>query len=723
MPGTNAVTRFFTELRRRRVLHIGGVYIAAAWLITEIVNFLLEQAMAPAWAFRLLAIVFVVGFPVAVVMAWVIQVQADGKRVLDSSTGQHKMVIGAVVLGIVAMAGLAWLILPRIEDTSAVPAYDPMPNSVAVMPFLNPGATPREVTIGNTLYTALTDGLEASEVTQVLLKLKQRPADLAAYGRSVRVMTLLAGRVLRSGGSTQVELTLLDAASGRARWTRQFDWEPTQIKELGTEIANNVLHSLDLPTISIKRFAGTDSGAAYDAFLSGEQHAASFNIAKLRTAMDDFQRAIDLDPGYVQAYVALAETIRSYIWYTGPVKAERKPLVKRAKQALQTAQELNPEFAPVISAFGAYSGDRELAVQAYEHALEIDPDHARSYHRLGLIKERENQPQEAERLVRKALSMDPLNADWHNDLAGILWAQGRDEDAIAQVRRSIELEPDLVWNNHKLSVWSGYDLGRLDDAIIYARKAYSLDPDNGGIAWEIFGWYLDIGAREEALAWMDWQLELRPGSKWTWLASGLGHARFGNDDAAREYLERILEVDPQFSLALRALGTYDIEAGRAEHALQRWQRAYPVLTTGKGLVIDINNYGKAMIFTQFLLEMGESERAQLFKDGLLAFISNWQSPYRESMQLDNDPEIYATLGHKEETLKALRRSIIDNRFLATSMWYDLPVYDFVREEPEFKAIMDTLQAELAEQLKRVRAMECNGELAPAPGIAHLTACD
>lgn len=705
------------------MLPVAGAYIAIAWLVTEIADFFLVQADAPAWSLRLLAIVFVVGFPVAVVLAWVIQVQADGKRALDPSKGQHKTVIGAITLGIVATAGLAWLILPRIEDAPAVVAYDPMPNSVAVMPFLNPEATPREVTIGNTLYTALTDGLEASEVTQVLLRLKQRPADLAAYGRSVRVMTLLAGRVLRSGGSTKVEMTLLDASSGKARWTRQFDWEPTRIKELGTEIANDVLQSLDMPTISTNRFAGTDSGAAYDAFLSGEQHAASFNIARLRTAMDDFQQAIDLDPGYVQAYVALAETIRWYIRYTGPVKAERKALMERAKQALEMAQQFDSGSAAVISALGFISGDRELAKQAYEHALEIDPNHARSYHRLGRFKEREDQPQEAERLVRKALSMDPLNADWHNDLAGILWAQGRDEEAIAEVRRSIELEPDLVWNNQKLSVWSGYDLGRLDDAIIHARKAYSLDPDNGGIAWEIFGWYVDIGAREEAMAWMDRQLELRPGSKWNWIASGLGYAWFGDDDAAREYFERILEEDPQFTLALRALGTYDIEAGRAEHALQRWQRAFPVLTTGKDLVIDIDNYGKAMVFTQFLLETGESERAQPFQDGLLAFLSYRQSPYRESMQLDDDPEIYATLGRKEETLKALRRSIIDNSFLATSMWYDLPVYDFVREEPEFKAIMDTLQAELAEQLKRVREMECNGELAFAPGVVQVLACD
>ena len=91
---------FFSELRRRRVLPVAGAYIAIAWLVTEIAGYFLEQAGAPAWSLRLLAIVFLVGFPVAVVLAWIIQVGANGKRALDPSTGQHKTVFGAVLLGV-----------------------------------------------------------------------------------------------------------------------------------------------------------------------------------------------------------------------------------------------------------------------------------------------------------------------------------------------------------------------------------------------------------------------------------------------------------------------------------------------------------------------------------------------------------------------------------------------------------------------------------------------
>ena len=78
---------------------------------------------------------------------------------------------------------------------------------------------------------------------------------------------------------------------------------------------------------------------------------------------------------------------------------------------------------------------------------------------------------------------------------------------------------------------------------------------------------------------------------------------------------------------------------------------------------------------------------------------------------------------KDETLDALRHSIVDRNWRATPIWYDLPVYDFIRHDPEFKQLMEIVHSDLAKQLKRVRSMECNGELAPAPGVAQVRICD
>lgn len=727
MSGNKSTPNFFAELRRRRVLHIGGVYIAGAWLGAEILTFLLEQAMAPAWSYRLVAIVFVVGFPVAMVLAWVVQIQADGRWAIDPSGGQRKTLVGAVVLGLLATAGLSWLILPGTQEGQQVPAYQPIPNAVAFLPLTASFATDKERAIASTLQTALGSGFDQSVelILMDLSKLKEQPENLLEFGRSIKASALLTGHILQVPGVTRIEMKLLDVSRNEVTWSQTFDWNPTRIGDTGSAIANGVLETMTLPVLSRDTFSGTDNADAYDAFLLGGQRASSFNIAELEIAMEDFQRAIDLDPGYVQAYVALAETIRWYVRYRGPEEAEREALIDRAMQALERALDLDSESAAAISALGLTAGNQVLAIQAFEHALELDPGHARSYYRLGMTKLRMGEPDEAERLVRKALDLDPLNADWRNDLAGILWELQRDEEAMAEVRKSIEIEPKLPWNHHRLSRWASFGFGNLDEAMIHAREAYALDPRNGGLAWEISGLYTDLGGRAEAIAWMDLSNDLRPGNSYTWLSAYMTMAYFGEEDIALEYAKHCLELEPGNPWAARVLGFRDIEDGRPQEALERWQRAYPTLTTRESHLADDFNFCDALFYAQNLKAAGETEWAMSLTNGCLDELNRQieESSIRQWEINDIEPELFATLGQKNETLDAMRRSIVDGHHRITPIWYSLPMFDFVRDEPEFQELMGILQSDLAGQLERVRKMECNGELAPAPGVEIERVCD
>jgi tetratricopeptide (TPR) repeat protein len=558
-----------------------------------------------------------------------------------------------------------------------------------------------------------------------LRKLKEPPQNLSEFGRSLNAAALLTGNIMQAAGKTRIEFELLDVAQNKITWSRSFEWNPTRIADTGSQIASSVLGAMALPGLTQNAFAGTSNPAAYDAFLSGKQQAASLNISMLLKAMDDFQRAIDLDPGYVLAYVELSETIRWYNRYRGPEEEERKLMRDRAIQALEAAQRIDSDSAAVVSALGLVSGDRSLAVQAFEHALELDPNHAKSYHRLGREMMRKGKLHECERLTRKALDLDPLNADWHNDLAGVLFELGRDEEALTEIHRSIELEPRLAWNHHRLSIWSGYHFGRLDDAVIYAREAYSLDPDNGGIAWEVMGWYADLGAREEALAWLDRQLEAGPGDPWRWFGAGVVAKYFGDKQKALEYIEKTLEIEPGLNWAMREMDFHDIGEGRPEIAWQRWQSAYPALFINETPTVDDSNFGTAIMLAQFFIAVGETERAEYLLTSCLDILKTWmsESSARDSSLLDTEQEIYASLGMKDETLEALRESIIDRNWRATPMWYDLPIYDFIRDDPQFQELMDIVHSDLAEQRQRVRAMECNGELAPAPGVELVLVCD
>ena len=716
----------FRELRRRRIFPIAGAYIAIAWLITEITGFLLGQVSAPGWSLRLLAIVFMVGFPVAMVLAWVIQVQPGGKWSVDSSSRQRRTVFSAIALGILATAGLSWLILPRVGDMAAVPAYQPIPNSVAILPLTAAVGTPNERSIAETLFVSLGRGLDQSAdlILMDLRKLDEQPVNLAEFGRSIKAAALMTGKFLQVPGATRIQMDLLDVIQNEVIWSQTVDWDPTRIADTGSAIANGVLEAMTLPALPQDVFTGTDNPDAYHAFLMGGQHAASLNISKLAIAMDDYQRAIDLDPDYVLAYVALAETIRWYRRLKQPEEAEQQALKNRARQALETALELDSESAAAISHLGALSDDRELAIQAYQYALELDPNHAKSYQRLGWAVQKQNisgvrsgDLEETERLFRKALDLDPFNADWRSDLGTLLYHLGRDEEAFAELNRSIELEPLYLHNHLMLASWEYYDNGRLDEAMIHAREAYALDPEFGSAAWWVASAYAEFGAREEALAWMERSLELSPGSALTWFVAYQVYYLLGFEDEAMEYAVRSLELYST-EYALQAVGTWDIREGRAEKALERWRLAYPLLATSDLPVVESTDIRPVLYYARNLMEAGETGQAEHLLNLCLDALDKWQNEafVRNGYVLEFETEIYAALRLKEETLAAMRRAIIDQQNYSGTWMYAFPPFDFIRDEPEFQELMEIFYANLARHLERIREMERNGEMPPAPGV-------
>jgi tetratricopeptide (TPR) repeat protein len=715
MPGSAPKSGFFGELRRRNVFRVALPYIVIAWLVIEIAGFLLEQAGAPVWAIRLLAIAFVVGFPVAAVLAWVVQKQPDGRWAIDRSTGQRRIVTAAIVLGILATAGLSWLILPRLADPPVIADYEPLPNSVAILPFAAADSAPHERVVAETLYTALVQGLKQSrELTQVQLRLKERPQDLTAFGRRMRVVALLAGRIKQVSGGTRIEMELLDVGRGRLRWSQAFDWDATDIVETGTAIANGVLEAMDVPAMSRYKLAGTDNRAAYDELLLGHKRLSVFRLEDMAAAIEHFQRAVDLDPAYARAYASLGSALFAYLYAKGPAQEERQALTDRGREALETAVELDDESADAISALGWITSNREIRVQLYERALQVDPNHELSYHRLGWQRWGAGELEEAARLFRKALELDPMDANQHHDLGELLWEMGRADEAMAELNRSIELEPEMPQNFRLLGLIELWSYGRIASSIIQVRKAYALDPKNGSNAGFLAGAYAGLGAREEALSWLERSLQLSPSGGWALNMAYLTHLMLGEEDAAMEYVTQLLELDPKHHRALFFVGRHDIKAGRAQRALERWQRAYPVMIAADEPECDHSNYHVLVAYADNLMLAGSTERATGILQGCL--------PVIEAISNRLWPEAFlsrslALLGQKDEALVALREEIVDgNRRIEASCTFDQPEYDFLREEPEFQRLMEIIETDLGQQLERIREMEHNGALPPAAGV-------
>jgi tetratricopeptide (TPR) repeat protein len=433
----NPITGFFAELKRRRVLQIGGAYVAGAWLGAEILSFLFEQFQAPDWSYRLLAIIFVVGFPISMVLAWLIQVRQDGSWAFDSSRGDAKTMAAAIVIGVLATLALSWLILPQREPP---PIYEPLPASLAVFPFADPDATPHAKTAADTLYRSLMEGLEHSpELTLVRLGAGELPTDPVDFAKSLGVAGFASGQFANGAEGLLFEIQLLDVTTEVGIFAESYAWDTTRIPEIANMIANGLLQALGLPPLAAQKFIGTSDREAYTAYMAGQKRAALLEAGQLELAIADFQRALDLDPGYMLAHVGLAQAIYNLLDTAAVPQSNRQALEDRARRAVRLAQALDPDSADAISLLGLQLDNKQLRIQAWERALELDPDHAISYYRYAVDLREEGKLEEAERLIRRAITLSPQNARFRSELSAILGLQGRRAEANAELEKAKRL--------------------------------------------------------------------------------------------------------------------------------------------------------------------------------------------------------------------------------------------------------------------------------------------
>ena len=152
---------------------------------------------------------------------------------------------------------------------AAGPAYQPIPNSVAILPLLTSIGTAHERSIADTLYAALESGLDQSAelILMDLRNLKDQPGNQAEFGRSVKAAALLTGQILQAGGGTRIRMNLINTGQGGVAWSQEIDWDPTRIADTGTAIANGVLEALAVPA--------SPEGVAVAGALVGVHHDAA----------------------------------------------------------------------------------------------------------------------------------------------------------------------------------------------------------------------------------------------------------------------------------------------------------------------------------------------------------------------------------------------------------------------------------------------------------------
>jgi TolB-like protein/Tfp pilus assembly protein PilF len=451
---------FFAELKRRNVYKVGAAYIVVAWLLIQVTTQIFPFFEIPNWAVRLVVLLLVIGFPVALVLAWAFELTPEGLKRSDEVPPEQSRTrrTGRAITWIVAIAAIVAVALfwfTRARPESAGGALD---RSIAVLPFDNRSPDPADAYFADGIQDEIITRLAKIDDLKVIsrtstLEYKEKRRNVRQIATALGVAYLLEAGVQRAGDRVRLNVQLINAARDRHVWAEIYDRKITDIFEVQSDLAAKVAESLhariarsDLPAVAARPTTNPD---AYDAYLRG---LAGWK--KLSSSTDDQQkvvahlsRAVQLDPEFGLAWALLSAM--NTIAYA---EFDRTPQrLARAKEALDQAHRLAPNSGDTSFAVGLYHyrglADYDAALAAFEKAREHSSNRVPATEFSAYVKRRQGKWNDSIGLHRQAIELDPRNPILLSELALTYRALGRFDEARELVDRALELEPN---NSHLL---------------------------------------------------------------------------------------------------------------------------------------------------------------------------------------------------------------------------------------------------------------------------------
>src|SRR5215217_495091 len=501
---------FFGELKRRNVYKVAVAYGVVAWLLMQVASQIFPFFEIPNGVVRLVILLLIIGFPIAVIIAWAFEVTPEGiKRTEAADAAGQRSRGGAwiyiVLIGAVLSVGLffvgrytAGYTTPRLsEAATAIPE-----KSIAVLPLVNESGDPKDEYFSDGLSEELIAALAQISGLKVIgrsssFRFKDRKEAPKTIGEKLGVSTLLDGTVRKQGDRVRIVAALVNATNGIQLWTRTFDRELKDIFAVQEEIARAVAESLKVTLLgSQNRPAqrGAPSNAdAHNAYLQGHFHFQRRNLEDYRKAVGYFDQAIRLDPNYALAYAE-----RSEAWtYVGDLTGQHEPAWLNARRDAEKAVAIAPDLAEAHAALGflRFLVDWKFTegLNELKRVKELSPSNPTANDLLARVIGYFGRVDEAERQARQAVELDPLSVIAQNNLARVLFYAGKLDEAVAVARKSAELQPAAAATHR----WQTLIAAQRGDGETALREA-QLEPDEGYRRFELAVAQYVLGDRQAA---------------------------------------------------------------------------------------------------------------------------------------------------------------------------------------------------------------------------------
>jgi TolB-like protein/Tfp pilus assembly protein PilF len=535
---------FFEELQRRKVYRVAAAYIVAAGFLIQIASAAFPAWELPNWSLRLVIALLLIGFPIALILAWAYDITAKGIQLTPETPHAHRgrnlsLLIAA---GVIVSAAAGFFLLPRA-------VWHNIDKSIAVLPFENLSDDKKNAYFADGVQDEILTRLAKIGELKVIARssterYKSSGEDMREIGRQLGVAHVLEGSVQKAADNVRVRVQLIDAATATHLWAESYDRKLTDIfaveSEIATKVAGQLRARLTRPERSALSVRPTENAEAYQRYLFGRYFWNKRTATDLEKAIDYFNQAIEKDPNYALAYAGLAD---AYVLLSGYGEGRPNDTFPPAKAAAMKALELDPTLGEAHAALGmvlfAYDLKFAEATREFQRAIELNPNYATAhqwYAECGLIPFGKFDEAVAE--VKRALELDPLSVIINADVGSVLAHARRYDEAIAQLRKTVEMDPNFY----------------------YAR-------------WQL-GEALEIkGFNEEAAAQYKKAIELNDDPLPRALLGRL-YARTGRTDEAREILRQLRELSKQRYVLAFNIALVHIGLGENDAAIDLLEQAY-----------------------------------------------------------------------------------------------------------------------------------------------------
>jgi TolB-like protein/predicted Zn-dependent protease len=482
------LSSFFAELKRRNVYKVAVAYAVASWLLIQIATQVFPFFEIPNWAVRLVVLLLIAGFPVALVFSWAFEITPEGikreseiapNKSITHHTGR-KIVALTVALALIAAGLLSFQLLRSKRSTTTQKTVSAetgsiSEKSIAVLPFDNLSDDKSNAYFAEGIQDEILTRLSKIAALKVISrsstqKYKSTPDNLREVGKQLGVANLLEGSVQKVANAVHINVQLINALTDDHLWAESYNRKLDDVFAVEGEVASAIADQLNAKLSGTEQKAVTDkptqNTAAYDAYLRGLaiEHTR-YSYEAYQQAARDYVEAVQLDPNFAFAWARLA-VLRSFLFFNAV--DQNTNTAGAVKEAADRAMALAPEAGESWIAQGAYRyrvlRDFAGAVTAYKQAQIRLPNNSYLLQNLAFVQRRLGLWQEAEAMFKKALELDPRDFQLLGSIGGEFYTYlRRFDDARAAMDRALEISPDSASVRASKAV-TFQNEGRLDEA-------------------------------------------------------------------------------------------------------------------------------------------------------------------------------------------------------------------------------------------------------------------